>query len=154
MAKDRIKKLQELREEVSRTERSKDLQELRDTFKAQWAKAHKKQEKCYDQRHEPLECQRGSLAKLSRTNLKPKDRLQAQRQISSSRTNRKLKDQFQAQGQISSSRTNCKLKGQISSSRKKLPISYAGPFHVIERIGTQAAWPYLTSTPAEPPMKR
>ena len=146
MAKDRIKKLQELREEVSRTERSKDLQELRDTFKAQWAKAHKKQEKCYDQRHEPLECQRGSLVKLSRTNLKPKDKSQAQRQISSSRTNLKPKDKSRAQRQISRSRTNRKLK-DISQAKEEATTSYVGPFpcHRKNRNPSRLALPHQYS---------
>jgi hypothetical protein len=55
-------------------DRIKKLQELRDSLKAQWAKAQEKQKKYYDQRHQPMEFKRGSLVKLSTANLKLKDK--------------------------------------------------------------------------------
>src|SRR4029077_6176665 len=55
-------------------DRVKKLQELRDSLKGQWAKAQERQKKYYDQRHKPMEFKRGSLVKLSTANLKLKDK--------------------------------------------------------------------------------
>ena len=50
------------------------LMELRDSLKAQWAKAQAHQKKYYDLRHTPMGFKRGSLVKLSTANLKLKDK--------------------------------------------------------------------------------
>ena len=55
-------------------DRVKKLHELRETLRDQWVKAQERQEKYYNQRHAAMEFKRGNLVKLSTRNLKLKDK--------------------------------------------------------------------------------
>lgn len=65
----------------SARDRVKQLHDLREQLQRQWAKAQEHQIKYYNQRHLPIEFRRGQLVKLSTRNLKLKDKKLAPRWV-------------------------------------------------------------------------
>jgi hypothetical protein len=100
-------------------DRVKKLQELRDSLKGQWAKAQKRQKKYYDQRHKPMEFKRGSLVKLSTANLKLKDKKLQPRYIGP----------FRVTERIGTQAYRLALPNQYSRLHDVFPIQLLEPYH-------------------------
>jgi RNase H-like domain found in reverse transcriptase/Reverse transcriptase (RNA-dependent DNA polymerase)/Integrase zinc binding domain/Chromo (CHRromatin Organisation MOdifier) domain/Integrase core domain len=100
-------------------DRVKKLQELRDSLKGQWAKAQERQKKYYDQRHQSMEFKRGSLVKLSTSNLRLKDKKLQPRYIGP----------FRVTERIGSQAYRLALPNQYSRLHDVFPIQLLEPYH-------------------------